>query len=161
MTMQVTIRTRSDADWITALRFTQPVPPYDAERAYLADEYSHSGKRVWKALAPSTGVTPGSDGTKWEAAPAPGRDLTGSTLKLMARAPAVNVYAPLSVTSEEGGDIEITDAATGAVTLKLPKAQLAVMSAGSYDVSMIEITATGEHLPVMAGKLIHSIGPTR
>ena len=161
MTMTVTIRTRSDADFIKAIRLTQPVAPYDAARVYVADEYAYFGKRVWLALHGSTGVAPGSDDEKWEPADAPGVDLTGSVLQLMARAPAANNYAPLAVTSADGGDIEITDAEAGAFTLKLPLAQLGMMAAGTYDVSMIQITASGERLVVFAGRLIHSIGPTR
>lgn len=155
------IWTQSDQDFIRAFVLRLPVADWAVGTLYLTNDKVAASGRVWKALANNTGITPGTDGTKWVIDAAPAVDLTGSTLLFMARSPAASTYAPLSVTSAAGGDIDITDAAGGAFTFKLPFAQLSKLPAGKYSHSLIRIRPDGEREKQWSGDLVHVVGPTR
>lgn len=159
--MIVNLPTYSDADFVRAFVLSTAVPDWKTGTFYAAaEQVTHVG-RVWNAVVANTSIEPGTDATKWALGTAPGYDLTGSTLMLMARAPASASHAPVSVTSAGGGDIEITTPAAGAFTLRIPRAVLAAMAPGIYRQSLIELRVTGDRLPVWHGTLTHEIGPTR
>lgn len=161
--MIVNIRTQSDADFVRGFVLAQSVPDWLASTYYPVTSIVAFAGLVWSnaGLAASTNVAPGTDGTKWAIVARPPRDLTGGTLLMMARSPAGDNYAPLSVTSVASAGIEITDAANGKFTLTLPLSMLSKMPAGTYDHSLIFVRTDGLHELVWRGTLTHNIGPTR
>jgi hypothetical protein len=161
MPFAVNFVTESDQDFVAAFVYGQAVDAWDAETAYASGTRALYANVVWLAVAASTGVTPGSDITKWTRSAALPIDLTGSTLLMMVRADPAENYAPISLTSEGGNGITINDAVGGSFTITIPNATLGAMPAGDYVHSLVRVRPDGLRELIWNGKLTHSIGPTR
>lgn len=157
----INLQTESDQDFVIALTLCQAVDLWDTGIYYVADALVLFEGKVWHALLASNAVPPGSDGTKWELSSAPPIDLTGSTLRMMARAQASDIAAPLSLTSAGGVGIVITDAVNGKFTMTLPFASLSAMPPGIYIYSVIRLRPDGLRELSLRGTVTHSTGPTR
>jgi hypothetical protein len=158
--MIVNLSLRNDADFVRAFVLSLAVPDWDATLLWLTGNKVAYAGQVWVAVANSTNVTPGSDGTKWALSSSP-LDLTGSTLLYMARASADDAYAPVSLTTVGSAGITVTDAANGKFTLTIPISALAAMKPGAYVHSLIRVRPDGLREEVWHGTLTLQTGPVR
>lgn len=159
--MQLDLATSSDEDFARGLVLIVRYPDFDPSRYYNVNDRATFSGKVWSRTIAGTGVDPGSDATVWsQLTVQPTRDLTGWSFIFQARAPAKSGFASISV-STDTGDITITNAPGGAVTVSIPRAQLLVLAAGGYDYSLVGIRPDGIRERILHGVLTHEIGASR
>jgi hypothetical protein len=82
-------------------------------------------------------------------------------LALMVRARASDPEAVLSLSSDSGGGITITDAAAGRFAVRFDRDNFRRMAAGAYVQDLIYTRADGEDIPIWEGALNLTEGVTR
>lgn len=157
----VNIATWSDADFVRRFVLRQMFDAWDSSFSYATNSKVEQAGEVWNAVAPSLGVTPGTDGTKWTAIDRPGLDLTGSELRFTSRTTPGSAEKKLYLTSGVEGGIQINSAVSGDFTLRIPRGRLEFMAEAVYAHALVRLRPDALIERFWYGKQDHKIGPAR